>query len=117
MIRIGYKKCEYDFSVYVKSFDDDSFIFMLLYMDDMLIVIKSMSKVNKLKTLLSREFDMKDLGVVKKILGIDIHRDRATMRLWLSWHSFVEKVLERFNMDNTKPVSTPLTNHLRLSIV
>jgi hypothetical protein len=36
---------------------------------------------------------------------------------WLSWYSFVEKVLERFNMDNTKPMSTPLVNHLRLSIV
>jgi hypothetical protein len=86
-------------------------------MDDMLIVVKSMNEVNKLKTLLSMEFDMKDLGVAKKILGMDIHRDRATVRLWLSWHSFVEKVLKRFNMDNTKPMSTPLVNHLRLSIV
>ena len=78
MIRIGYKRCEYDYCVYVKSLDDDSFIFLLLYVDDMLIATKSMIKVNKLKSLLSKEFDMKDLGATKKILGMEIHRDRAS---------------------------------------
>ena len=117
MIRIGYKRCEYDCCVYVKSLDDDSssFIFLLLYVDDMLITAKSMVEVNKLKSLLSKEFDMKDLGAAKKILGMEIHRDRASGRLWLSQYSYVKKVLERFNMDDAKPVSTPLANHFRLS--
>ena len=82
----------------------------------MLIAAKSMSEVNKLKSLLSKEFDMKDLGATKKILGMEIHKDRTSGRLWLSQHSYVEKVLERFNMDNTKPVSTLLANPFRLSI-
>ena len=47
IIRIGYKRCEYDCFVYVKSLDDDSsFIFLLLYVDDMLIVAKNMVEVN-----------------------------------------------------------------------
>ena len=77
MIRIGYKRCKYDYCVYVKSLDDGSSIFLLLYVDDMLIAAKSMSEVNKLKILLSKEFDMKDLGVAKKILGMKIRRQRA----------------------------------------
>ena len=84
MIRIGYKICEYDCCVYVKSLDDGSFIFLLLYVDDMLITAKSMSEVNKLKILLSRKFDMKDLSATKKILGMEICKDRALGRLWLS---------------------------------
>nr|CAN77425.1 hypothetical protein VITISV_041980 [Vitis vinifera] len=116
IIRIGYKRCEYDCCVYVKNLDDDSsFIFLLLYVDDMLIVVKSMVEVNKLKSLLSKEFDMKDLGATKKILGMEIHGDRALGRLWLSQHNYVKRMLERFNMDNAKPVSTPLANHFRLS--
>ena len=116
MIRIGYKRCEYDCCVYVKSLDDDSssFIFLLLYVDDMLITAKSMVEVNKLKSLSSKEFDMKDLGAAKKILGMEIHRDKALGRLWLSQHSYVKRVLEKFNMDNAKPVSIPLANHIRL---
>ena len=50
----------------------------------MLIAAKSMSEVDRLKILLSREFDMKDLGAAKKILGMEIHRERATRRFWLS---------------------------------
>jgi hypothetical protein len=84
MIRIGYKICEYDCCVYVRSLDDDSFIFLLLYVDDMLIAAKSIVEVNKLKVLLSREFDVKDLGTIKKILGMKICRDRDAKRLWLS---------------------------------
>ena len=55
MIRIGYKRCEYDYCVYVKSLDDGSSIFLLPYEDDMLIAAKRMSEVNKLKILLSKE--------------------------------------------------------------
>jgi hypothetical protein len=81
MIKIGYRRCEYDCCVYVKSLDDGSFIFLLLYVDDMLIAAKSIVEVNKLKVLLSKEFDMKDLGATKKILGMEIRRDRDAKKL------------------------------------
>ena len=89
--------------------------FLLLYVNDMLIAAKSTSKVNKLKIFFSREFDMKDLGATKKILEMEICKDRALGRLWSSQSDYVRMVLERFNMENTKSVSTPLTNHLKLS--
>jgi hypothetical protein len=115
MIKIGYMRCEYDCCVYVKSLDDGSFIFLLLYVDDMLIAAKSIVEVNKLKVLLSKEFDMRDLGTAKKILGMEIRRDRDAKKLRLSQAGYVKKVLERFSMENAKPVSTPLANHFRLS--
>ena len=58
---------------------------------------------------------MKDLGVAKKILGMEILRDRVASRLSLSHKGYIEKVLRRFNMQNAKPVITPLTAHFRLS--
>ena len=88
--------------------------FLLMYVDDMLIAAKSIVEVNKLKVLLSRKFDIKNLGVTKKILGMEICMDRNAKRLWLSQASYV-KVLERFRMKNVKPVSTPSANHFRLS--
>ncbi|WCJ18000.1 Transposon Ty1-LR1 Gag-Pol polyprotein [Euphorbia peplus] len=115
MKKIGYKRCEYDCCVYVKNLDDGSSIFLLLYVDDMLIAAKNMNDVVELKALLSQEFEMKDLGPAKKILGMEIRRDRSSRRLWLSQQGYVEKVLERFAMSNAKPVSTPLANHFQLS--
>ena len=50
----------------------DEIFFLLLYVDDMLIAARSMKEINKLKTLLRKEFDMKDLGEARKILGMEI---------------------------------------------
>ena len=68
----------------------------------------------RLKSLLHKEFEMKDLGADKKILGMEIHRDRETRKLWLSQKNYIRKVLENFSMLDAKLVSTPLANHFRL---
>ncbi|KAL0357995.1 UNVERIFIED_CONTAM: Retrovirus-related Pol polyprotein from transposon TNT 1-94 [Sesamum calycinum] len=45
MLQIRCKQCEYDCCVYIKSFDDGSSIFLLLYVDDMLVAAKNMHDV------------------------------------------------------------------------
>lgn len=47
----------------MRSLDDGSFIFLLLYIDDMLIAGNYLCDVNELKSLLSKEFDMKELAI------------------------------------------------------
>ena len=73
MVTHGYMRCEYDCCVYFRILADGSYIFLALYVDDMLVAAKSKQEIVKLKSLLSSEFDMKDLGATKKILGIEIH--------------------------------------------
>jgi hypothetical protein len=51
-----------------------------------------------LKKKLANSFVMKDLGVVKKILGMRITRDKKICKLTLSQGEYIEKVLERFKM-------------------
>jgi len=58
---------------------------------------------------------MKDLGAAKQILGMRIIRDKDKGILKLLQTEYVKKVLSRFNMDNAKPVSTPMGNHFKLS--
>ena len=116
MMRIGYSKCEFDCCVYVKECEDGSQIILMLYVDDMLIAPKNLLLRLRLKTLLSKEFDMKDFGAAKKILGMEIHWDPEKVRLWLTERSYLEKIVDLFGMANTKVVSTPLANHFKLSI-
>ncbi|KAG8472415.1 hypothetical protein CXB51_035361 [Gossypium anomalum] len=94
---------------------DGSFVYLLLYIDDMLIAAKDKGEIRKVKAQLSEEFEMKDLGPAKKILGIEILRDIKASKLYLSQKGYIEKVLCRFNMQSAKPVSTPLVAHFRLS--
>jgi hypothetical protein len=67
MIANGFKMSLYDSCVYIKSFYGSP-IYLLLYVDNMLIAAKSKIDITNLKTQLSSEFEMKDLGAAKKII-------------------------------------------------
>eukprot|EP00253_Pinus_taeda_P008385 PITA_08385 len=58
---------------------------------------------------------MKDLGAANYILGMEIKRDRAKRKLWLNQRKYVETKLQRFNMQDSKPVKVPIPVGVRLS--
>jgi len=90
MLQIGYKRGEYDCCVYSRAFDDGHMIILMLYVDDMLIACRDMSKINELKRILNSEFDMKDLGAAKKIFGMELKRYQENERLYLSQGKYIE---------------------------
>jgi hypothetical protein len=87
----------------------------VLYVDDKLIAAKSKKEMTTLKAQLSSEFEIKDLGAAKKILGMEITRDRKSGLLFLSQLDYINKVLHRFNMPDAKKVTTPIAPHFKLS--
>nr|GEY06995.1 retrotransposon protein, putative, Ty1-copia subclass [Tanacetum cinerariifolium] len=87
MMELKYTRSKYDHCVYLKKLQDGSFIYLLLYVDDMLIASQSLDEIEKLKTRLKSKFEMKDLGFLK-----------------------------RFRFDKqTKRVSTLLASHFKIS--
>lgn len=56
---------------------------------------------------------MKDLGPAKRILGMDIYRDREKGILTLSQGTYLCKILRNFMMEESKPVSTPMGSHFQ----
>ncbi|GJX81812.1 retrotransposon protein, putative, ty1-copia subclass [Tanacetum coccineum] len=91
-------------------------IYLLLYVDDMLIANKSMSEIEYSKGLLRKEFDMKELGPARKILGIEIVKDRVSRTLKVSRSGYVQKILNNYIVDNGKSVSVPLGAHFKVSL-
>lgn len=61
-----------------------------------------------MKAQLSSTFEMKDLGVAKYILGVEISRDRGNKKLCLSQSNYVDTILKRFNMHDSKPINIHL---------
>ncbi|CAM8962827.1 unnamed protein product [Rhodiola kirilowii] len=90
-------------------------IYLLLYVDDMLIVCKDLSAINDLKFQLSTNFEMKDLGSAKRILGMQIKGRRKDNQLFLSKSDYLAKVVEKFEMEKAKLVLTPVAGHFKLS--
>ncbi|CAL1356411.1 unnamed protein product [Linum trigynum] len=115
MLELGYSRSPYDCCVYHNKVEDGSMIYLVLYVDDMLIAARSKSDIQKLKGLLSAEFEMKDLGAAHKILGMEIYRDRSKKKLFLSQKSYIQKILSRFGMSSAKPLNTPSASNVHLS--
>ena len=89
----------------------------MTYILVMLIAAKSKKEITTLKKLLSSEFDMKNLGAAKKILGMEITKDKKFGLLFLSQYNYIKKILHRFNMHDSKPVSTSIAPHFSLSVL
>nr|GEX34471.1 retrovirus-related Pol polyprotein from transposon TNT 1-94 [Tanacetum cinerariifolium] len=116
MLSNGFKRSSYDNYVYYRSYAPGEYIYQLLYIDDMLIASKSKAEIESTKTLLKKEFDMKELGEAKKILGVEIVRDRSRKILRVSQFGCVSKILNNFIIENGKSVKMPLGGHFKLSL-
>lgn len=116
MLKIGFSRSKYDSCVYQRNHGVQKSVCLFLYVDDMLIASESLDEVSKVKNQRSMEFEMKDLGPAKKILGMGILRNRKLKELFLQQCTYIEKVLERFSMSKAKPVLTPLAQHFKPSL-
>lgn len=97
---------EEDHCVYVKR-SKENFVILSLYVDDILLAGNN-KYLNTIKEWLSSNFEMKDMDDVAYELGFEIKRDRSRRLLTLSQKPYIEKILERFNMHNSKPIDTPI---------
>ncbi|CAM8900301.1 unnamed protein product [Rhodiola kirilowii] len=107
----------YDTCLYFKNVNAKFPLYVLLYVDDILMISGDKNAIAKIKRDLSVHFDMKDLGHTKKILGVNILRDKQTKTIYLSQFDYLSKVVDKFGMKDSKPVSVPLGGHLELTKV
>lgn len=92
----------------IHKFSGSKFIFLVLYVDDILFAANNKKILHETKKFLSKHFEMKDLGEASFILGIRIHRDRSRGILGLSQKSYIEKILLRYGMQGSKTADTPI---------
>lgn len=88
-----------DQCIYLKT-SGSKYIFLVLYVDDILLASSDLGLLHETKRFLALNFDKKDIGEASYIFGIEIHRDRTSKILGLSQEAYIIKVLEKFAMQN-----------------
>ncbi|GJS51307.1 retrotransposon protein, putative, ty1-copia subclass [Tanacetum coccineum] len=83
-------------------------VFLILYVDDILIMGNNIPRLKEVKDYLGKCFSMKDLGEAAYILGIKIYRDRSKRLIGLSQSAYIDKILKKFNMHNSKKGYLPM---------
>ena len=98
-----------------KHIIDKKVVSLLLYVDDILLIGNDVKILSDVKAWLANQFQMKDLGEASYILGIQIIRDRKKRLLAMSQASYIDKILVRFGMQNSKKGNLPFRHGIHLS--
>ncbi|KAJ9567120.1 hypothetical protein OSB04_003086 [Centaurea solstitialis] len=110
----GFTKSEFEPCVYTK-FSGSIVTFLVLYVDDILLIGKDVPTLQSVKSWLSKCFQMKDLGEAAYILGIKIYRNRSKRLIGLSQSTYIDKILKKFRMDESKKGFIPMQHGIVLS--
>ena len=93
---------------------DNVVMFLVLYVDDILLIGNDVGVMLSVKIWLSSQFDVKDLGKANHILGIKLGRNRKNRMLGLSQAGYIDKILARFSMQNSKKGLLPFRHGVPL---
>ena len=110
----GFHKLETESCVY-RMCINGHVVFLVLYVDDILLIGDNVNVLSGVREWLSTQFSMKDLGEASYILGIKIIRNRQKKEIALSQAGYVDTVLSRFSMENAKKGYLPFRHGIHLS--
>ncbi|KAJ9544569.1 hypothetical protein OSB04_024276 [Centaurea solstitialis] len=110
----GFTKSEFEPCVYTK-FSGSIVTFLVLYVDDILLIGNDVPTLQSVKSWLSKCFQMKDLGEAAYILGIKIYRNRSKRLIGLGQSTYIDKILKKFRMDESKKGFIPMQHGIVLS--
>ena len=100
----NYRRSEVDYCLYIKKCES-FIIYVLVWVDDIIIAASNMKLINETKGLLSGRFKMVDIGPLSWFLGIDFKIEKDCISM--SQSTYLNNVLTRFKMQDCKPISTP----------
>jgi histone deacetylase 1/2 len=89
-------------------------IFMLVYVDDIIVVSSCSKAVEALLQDLRTDFALKDLGQMSYFLGIEVKKVKEG--IFLSQQKYAFDIVKRANMHLCKPLNTPLSPSEKLSV-
>jgi hypothetical protein len=95
-----------------KKVSESAVVFLVLYIDDILLIKNDIPMMEVVKSSLRKGFSMNYLGYN---LGIKIYRDRSKRLIGLSQDAYIDKILNRFNMQDSKKGFLSMSHGITLS--
>jgi len=112
LIALGFTQSKADYSLFTRT-QGSSFLVLLLYVDDIAIASNDSAAVKSLIDTLNAKFRLKDLGVLRFFLGLEIAR--TDKGISVSQRKYSLEILQDSGMLGSKPVSFPMEQNLKLS--
>lgn len=114
LLEFEFEMCESDHSIFVHTNKKGLKTYIALYVDDFLISSEDEGDLAEIKRRLSERFEMKDMGVARKFLGIEIeYGEDGSVKI--HQEQYIRDILARHGMSECNPVSTPLDTSIKLA--
>ncbi|KAH9753974.1 hypothetical protein KPL71_015272 [Citrus sinensis] len=112
ILKCGYRQSHSDHTMFLKHGKEDKLAVLILYVDDIILTGNDRDEIERLKMLLTKEFETKDLGSLKYFLGIEVARSRKG--IFLSQRKYILDLLEETGMLGCKPSDVRIESNHRL---
>ena len=103
---MGFEQTKSDPCLYISS--EGELCIIAVYVDDILLATKSKKRMKDVKSKLSAQFEVKDLGDLQYLLGVSIIQNRSEKSVWNGQPAYTLNILEKFGLKDAKPVATPV---------
>jgi hypothetical protein len=110
--QFGMIRCEADHSVFFRRSSLNKVIYLVVYVDDIVITGDDQEGIKDLKKHLFNNFHTKDLGRLRYFLGIEVAQSKDGIAI--SQRKYVLDILEETGMLDCKPVDTPMDPNVKL---
>ena len=114
LLSIGFTRCHVEHAVFYR-YDQDAIV-LAVDVDDIMITGDSKRGIKRFKEQLSVRYMIKDLGDLNWLLGLEVTRDRDQRTITFGQCVYIQKVVNRFNLQDAKPLMIPMSPGNNLSI-
>ena len=108
MEEMGFKPFDSDLCLF---YNKDTDVFIVLYVDDLLVAARNIELVNTTRNSLCKRFQLKELGDAKIFLGFEFLRDRPNKRIYLSQRRYTQQILKKFGYKDANGVQSVPSIH------
>lgn len=112
LVSLGFAQTVADYSLFILN-NQTYFVVALVYVDDILLTGTDDALISHIKSILHSTFTIKDLGLAKYYLGLEVHRSETG--IYIHQHKFVHDLLVEASLHDAKPLSLPVDYTVKLS--
>lgn len=111
LLQQDYTQSASDYSLFTLK-TNDHFTAILVYVDDIILEGTSMPEFDRIKLILDENFSIKNLGILKYFLGLEVAHSQAGISL--SQRKYCLDLLQESDMLGSKPAPTPTDSSVKL---
>ncbi|XP_042983350.1 uncharacterized mitochondrial protein AtMg00810-like [Carya illinoinensis] len=112
LVATGFHQSKADYSLFTRN-NKDGFVALLVYVDDIILGSSSLTEINSVKAHLHDQFKIRELGVLKYFLGLEVARSNNGIHV--CQRKYALEIIESAGLLGSKVVTTPMEPNLKLS--